>query len=72
MVHGSITDHTTFDPFIEVLQLSFTTYALDRRGFGASTDGERYAIEREFEDVAAVVDEVAARTGTPVVLWGHS
>ena len=32
----------------------------------------RYSIERDFEDVAAVVDAVAARTGGPVALWGHS
>ena len=45
---------------------------MDRRGFGASGDGADYSIEREFEDVAAVVDAVAARTGGPVALWGHS
>jgi hypothetical protein len=30
-----------------------TIFAMDRRGFGASTDIVGYAIEREFEDVAA-------------------
>ena len=49
-----------------------TTFALDRRGSGASGDTAPYAIEREFEDVAAVVDAVAARTAGPVALWGHS
>ena len=29
-------------------------------------------IELDFADVAAVVDAVAARTGGPVALWGHS
>jgi pimeloyl-ACP methyl ester carboxylesterase len=72
MVHGSIADHTTFDPFIDVLGERFTTYSLDRRGFGASGDAEDYAIERDFEDVAAVVDQVATRTGSPVALFGHS
>jgi pimeloyl-ACP methyl ester carboxylesterase len=72
MVHGSIADHTTFDPFTAVLRESFTTYAMDRRGFGASDDGADYTIERDFEDVAAVVDAVADRTGGPVALWGHS
>ena len=46
--------------------------AMDRRGFGASGDTADYSIERDFEDVAAVVDAVAARTGGPVALWGHS
>lgn len=72
MVHGSIADHTTFDPFVEVLRRDVTTYAMDRRGFGASGDTPDYAIERDFEDVAAVVDAVAKRTGGPVPLWGHS
>ena len=50
-----------------------TTFTMDRRGRGAS--GERtgdYSIQREFEDVAAVVDAVSARTDQPVALWGHS
>ncbi|HEX6420093.1 MAG TPA: alpha/beta hydrolase [Acidimicrobiales bacterium] len=72
MVHGSIADHTTFAPFVEVLGHEWTTWAMDRRGFGASGDAPGYAIERDFEDVAAVVDAVAARTGGPVTLWGHS
>ena len=36
MVHGSIADHTTFDSFVAVLGEDFTTYAMDRRGFGAT------------------------------------
>lgn len=72
MVHGSIADHTTFDSFVAVLGEHFTTYALDRRGFGATPDVDDYAIEHDFADVAAVADAVAARTGGPVLLWGHS
>jgi pimeloyl-ACP methyl ester carboxylesterase len=72
MVHGSIADHTTFEPFVAVLGGHVTTYCMDRRGFGASGDTADYAIERDFDDVAAVVDAVAARTGRPVALWGHS
>ena len=72
MVHGSIADHTTFEPFVAVLRNELTTFAMDRRGFGASGDRPDYTIDRDFEDVAAVVDAVAARTGGPVALWGHS
>jgi 3-oxoadipate enol-lactonase len=72
LVHGSIADHTTFEPFVEILREDWTTYALDRRGFGASGDADVYSIERDFEDVAAVVDAVAAHAGGPVALWGHS
>jgi pimeloyl-ACP methyl ester carboxylesterase len=72
LVHGSMCDHTAFDPLVAELRDTMTTFAMDRRGFGASGDTAGYAIEREFEDVAAVVAEVAARTGGPVALWGHS
>jgi pimeloyl-ACP methyl ester carboxylesterase len=72
LVHGSIADHTTFEPFVEVLASSFTTFSLDRRGFGASGDAPTYDLGREFDDVAAVVDAVAARTSGSVALWGHS
>jgi pimeloyl-ACP methyl ester carboxylesterase len=74
MVHGSMADHTTFESFINALRDGSTSFAMDRRGFGASGDTTEagYAIDREFEDVAAVVDAVAARTGGPVALCGHS
>lgn len=45
-----------------------TVYALDRRGRGQSGDAEDYALEREVEDVLAVVEAVEV----PVTLLGHS
>jgi pimeloyl-ACP methyl ester carboxylesterase len=72
LVHGSIQDHTISAPLVDELRDGVTTFSMDRRGFGASGDTAGYSIEREFEDVAAVVDAVAARTGGPVALWGHS
>jgi pimeloyl-ACP methyl ester carboxylesterase len=47
-------------------------HALDRRGRGASGDALEYRLEREYEDVAAVVDAVAAVSGQPVDVYGHS
>jgi pimeloyl-ACP methyl ester carboxylesterase len=72
LVHGSMSDHTTFDPLVAALRARIACYAMDRRGFGASPDADNYSAEREFDDVAAVVDAVAERTGGPVVLLGHS
>ena len=72
LVHGSIADHTTFEPFVAVLRESWTTYSMDRRGFGASGDSADWSIERDFEDVAVVIDAVATRTRGPVSVWGHS
>jgi len=72
LVHGALNDHTTDVPFVAELRDRLTTFAMDRRGRGASGDAAVYAIEREFEDIAAVVDAVSARTGQPVAVWGHS
>lgn len=72
LVHGSIQDHTGSAALVQELRSDITTFSMDRRGFGASGDAPGYTIERDFEDVAAVVDAVAARTGEPVALWGHS
>jgi pimeloyl-ACP methyl ester carboxylesterase len=47
----------------------FTTYAYDRRGRGNSTDTAPYAIEREIEDLAALIDHAG---GGPAVLFGWS
>jgi len=68
LVHGSTADHTRWTPLLPTLRRSFTVYAMDRRGRGQSGDTEPYALEREFEDVAAVVDAAGAR----VHLLGHS
>jgi len=70
LVHGSINDHTNWEPLLPVLEEHFTIYALDRRGHGESdpVDGATYALEREFEDVAAVIDAV----GEPTAVLGHS
>ena len=72
LVHGCPSDHGTFDPLVHALRHDVACFAMDRRGSGASGDTAPYAFGREFEDVAAVVDAVAARTGGRVALWGHS
>lgn len=72
LVHGSMCDHTTFNALVRALE-GVRTFAMDRRGFGASPDtGTGYSADREFDDVAAVVEVVAERTGGPVALFGHS
>ena len=68
LVHGAVADHTRWAPVLPALEQRATVYALDRRGRGASGDSEPYAIEREFEDVAAVIDSI----GGPVDVLGHS
>jgi pimeloyl-ACP methyl ester carboxylesterase len=75
LVHGATADHTTWRTSGPLLGVRHPLYAIDRRGRGASSDGtpdEPYAIEREFEDLAAVVDAIAADAGGPVDVVGHS
>ncbi len=72
LVHGSVSDHTTLARFVDELAKDLAPFSMDRRGFGASGDAAGYTIERDFEDVASVVDAIAARTGEPVALFGHS
>jgi pimeloyl-ACP methyl ester carboxylesterase len=72
LVHGASADHTTFRVIGPMLAATFTIHAVDRRGRGASGDGPAYAIEREFDDLAAVVDVIAAEAGVAVDVAGHS
>ena len=72
LVHGTTADHTTFRVLGPLLAGSRPTFALDRRGREASGDAPEYSIEREFEDVAAVADALAAAAGAPVDVLGHS
>jgi pimeloyl-ACP methyl ester carboxylesterase len=72
LVHGAVADHTRWRPLLPHLEPHVTVHAMDRRGRGASGDAPGYAIEREFEDVAAVVDAVADASGSAADLYGHS
>jgi pimeloyl-ACP methyl ester carboxylesterase len=68
LVHGGISDRTYWWSVLPALAARFTVHAIDRRGRGESGDAEAYAIAREGEDVAAVVEAIPG----PVALLGHS
>jgi pimeloyl-ACP methyl ester carboxylesterase len=69
LVHGMVADHSTTWRFVlPELEQRFTVYAMDRRGRGGSGDGDVYDLQREAEDVVAIVDSV----GRPVNVLGHS
>jgi pimeloyl-ACP methyl ester carboxylesterase len=68
LVHGTGGGHTRWVPVLPALEHHFTVCAVDRRGRGGSGDAPTYAIEREYEDIAAVVDSIRE----PVNLLGHS
>jgi len=69
LVHGGIQDHSIRWRFVlPRLEQHFMVYQMDRRGRGASGDSEDYALQREAEDIAVLVDMI----GQPVYLLGHS
>jgi pimeloyl-ACP methyl ester carboxylesterase len=68
MVHGAGSGRWGFDLVRPLLEPRLTVWAVDRRGRGDSGDGEGYALEREFDDIAAVVEAA----GTGAALFGHS
>ncbi|MFN2593434.1 MAG: alpha/beta fold hydrolase [Actinomycetota bacterium] len=67
MVHGSGTWSADWLFVLPLLRDHFTVVTMDRRGRPCSGDARDYAIEREAEDVLAVLDAVDAD-----LLVGHS
>ena len=72
LVHGTSADHTTFRVIAPLLAQRHTVHAIDRRGRGASDDAPDYAIAREYDDVATVVDAIAGDAREDVDVVGHS
>lgn len=68
LVHGTTADHTRWDGILPNLEQHFTIYAMDRRGRGGSGDAPDYKLQREAEDVAAVIESI----DEPVFVLAHS
>ena len=69
LVHGTSGTFRRWAPVLPLLERHFTVCAMDRRGRGESGDSASpYCAQREFEDVAALVDAI----GPGVHLFGHS
>jgi pimeloyl-ACP methyl ester carboxylesterase len=70
LIHGIGLDHLFWDlsNLRPALAEDFTVSAITRRGRGGSGDADVYELEREIEDVAAVVESIDG----PVTLLGHS
>ncbi len=66
-VHGAVTSGIDWLLVMPMLRDRFRVVIMDRRGRGESGDGPGYAIEREAEDVLAVLDATDA-----AMLVGHS
>jgi pimeloyl-ACP methyl ester carboxylesterase len=68
LVHGGVCDHMAWYYVTPLLARNFTVFAYDRRGRGESSDTPPYAVERELDDIAAMLRVI----GEPAHLLGHS
>jgi pimeloyl-ACP methyl ester carboxylesterase len=71
LLGGAFCDHrarTAGKPLALELAESYAVFCVDRRGRGQSTDAAPYAVEREVEDVAALI----AVAGGSARVYGHS
>lgn len=68
LVAGAFCDRSSTKSLAAALGSSFTVYEYDRRGRGDSGDAAAYSIEREVEDLRAVVDAA----GGSAFVFGHS
>jgi pimeloyl-ACP methyl ester carboxylesterase len=68
LVGGATTDRAMTRPLAEELAKDFTVINYDRRGRGDSSDTPPYAVEREVEDIGALITEA----GGTASVYGHS
>jgi pimeloyl-ACP methyl ester carboxylesterase len=68
VVLGAFADRSTPSALAGMLAPAFTVFSYDRRGRGSSGDTAPYAVEREIEDLDAVVDVA----GGSALVFGHS
>src|SRR4051794_18289558 len=58
LVNGAISTRSGMQPYAEALAPDFTVITYDRRGRGDSSDTSPYAVAREIQDLAALIDAV--------------
>lgn len=68
IVSGALSDRRTAATLAELLSGEFAVYRYDRRGRGDSGDTPPYQVEREIEDLAALIEPA----GGPAMVFGHS
>jgi pimeloyl-ACP methyl ester carboxylesterase len=68
LVGGAFNDRSTVAGLAAELAPGFTALAYDRRGRGDSGDGDGYAVEREIDDLAALIEHA----GGSAAVFGHS
>lgn len=68
IIGGALADHHHYEDLASKLAKRFEVYNYDRRGRGESSDTVPYLVEREVEDVLAIIESI----GKPVTIYGHS
>ena len=68
LVGGAFNNRHSADQLVPLLTSDFTVYAYDRRGRGDSGDTAPYAVARELEDIAALIEAA----GGSAMVYGHS
>ena len=68
IIGGSLGDHRFYIPLAVELARHVTVYNFDRRGRGQSGDTRPYAVERELDDLAALIADARHL----VLVYGHS
>jgi pimeloyl-ACP methyl ester carboxylesterase len=68
LVSAALQGRATYHPLAEELARHLTVFTYDRRGRGDSGDTAPYAVEREIEDLGAVI----AEAGGTASVYGHS
>jgi pimeloyl-ACP methyl ester carboxylesterase len=63
LVVGAFNDRSTGAPMAKALESGLRVLTYDRRGRGASGDTQPYAVEREVEDLDALIREVGGASG---------
>jgi pimeloyl-ACP methyl ester carboxylesterase len=68
MVVGAFNTRSTTEPLARALERDFTVFNYDRRGRGDSTDTAPYSVDREIDDIEALIGEA----GGSAAVFGYS
>jgi pimeloyl-ACP methyl ester carboxylesterase len=68
VIGGALSERSAAAELAQLMAARFTVYSLDRRGRGDSTDTKPYSVQREVEDIEALIDAA----GGSAFVYGRS